>query len=120
MGAPYTGPACGTLLCPDDCSGHGICDNMRGHCTCDEGFVGANCRKATTCQPGDVDWWTTMDGEGWSLRPEKHYITGLYRRDCSTLACMEMARCARPCAGDTPIERDDQREVCYHASWHDA
>ena len=80
---PYSGPACQSKACPHPtCNGHGLCDHLVGKCTCQRGFVGDDCHPATTCNPVNVDWWTTFDKEGWSICPKGHFITGLYRRDC--------------------------------------
>jgi len=116
---PFSGPACETIECPNDCSGHGLCDKLTGHCTCHDGYVGEACAPATTCQPYETDWWTVMDKAGWARCPRNHYITGLYRNSCDALACLEQARCEKPCGGSEPLLHDKTAEVCYTASWHD-
>lgn len=118
--APFTGPACETITCPADCSGNGACDQLTGLCTCDPGFVGKSCLASTTCEAVEMDWWTSMDTEGWSTCPRNTYITALYHRDCTALACVEMAKCEKACAGGTPRLPNDAPEICYHAAWHDA
>jgi len=116
---PYSGPACLSKECPNACNGHGLCDPMVGKCTCQRGYVGGDCHAASTCNKVNVDWWTSFDKRGWSICPKGHFVTGLYRRDCKALACLEMAQCAQPCAGALPLVKNPKYGVCYHAAWHD-
>jgi len=40
---PYLGIDCGTASCPDDCSGHGMCNYRSMKCLCFGGWTGPNC-----------------------------------------------------------------------------
>merc|ERR1712157_47475 len=33
-------------MCPNDCSGNGVCDEFAKHCRCNEGFSGLDCSVA--------------------------------------------------------------------------
>merc|ERR1712070_111462 len=41
----WGGEDCSKGLCPNNCSGTGVCDESVGRCRCNFGFAGVNCSK---------------------------------------------------------------------------
>jgi septal ring factor EnvC (AmiA/AmiB activator) len=46
-----------------------------------------------------ADWWSSFDREGWSLCQWDYYMAGLWRNDCQSLYCIELALCCRIAGG---------------------
>ena len=45
----------------------------------------------------DSSWWTSFDKKGWSTcdYQQGYVLVGLYRNDCDSLGCIELAKCCR-------------------------
>ncbi|GFO00125.1 multiple epidermal growth factor domains 8-like protein, partial [Plakobranchus ocellatus] len=73
----FLGPACGTSVCPDNCSadlGQGYCQN--GLCLCREGFTGSNCNESVPPYLPDVHVLTDSTLARSPLSPpfSKHHL----------------------------------------------
>merc|ERR1719157_253998 len=44
----------------------------------------------------NANWWGSFDNKGWSKCSDGHHLAGLYRNDCHSLYCIEMAKCCKP------------------------
>jgi len=122
----YEGHSCQHMTCAGGCGGtsRGACDRDSGHCVCHEGYSGTNCGKSTSCdvQATTFQEWA-MFRVGWSKCPTGSVVTGLKTAsqlnvdsvlsDCSSIECLERARCAKPCFEGTPL----QLGHCYQANW---
>eukprot|EP00656_Telonema_subtile_P007708 TRINITY_DN13620_c0_g2_i4.p1 TRINITY_DN13620_c0_g2~~TRINITY_DN13620_c0_g2_i4.p1 ORF type:complete len:3743 (-),score=834.31 TRINITY_DN13620_c0_g2_i4:156-11384(-) len=74
---------------------------------CSVPCVGAVEKNLGRCQ--NVDWHTTMAGEGWSRCPTGFFLQGLYRSSCHSLYCLQQARCCEV--------HDSEWDKCSSASW---
>ncbi|XP_035393502.1 tenascin-N [Cygnus atratus] len=72
---PYFGEDCSQQLCPENCSGNGICDTARGVCQCYEEFTGEDCSEKRC--PGDCS------GNGFCDTGECYCHEGFFGPDCS-------------------------------------
>lgn len=48
----FAGENCGLKTCPENCWGHGDCDNTLGSCVCDSGWTGLSCAEQESDQGG--------------------------------------------------------------------
>jgi len=112
----FSGASCRYRQCPDMCNGdsNGHCDRDAGICRCRPGFSGPSCAKSTTCRKMDTSYkeWSFFK-PGWSKCPHGSLVTGLKTGTCTSIDCIDQARCARPCAGKKELEIHH----CYQANW---
>lgn len=123
----YQGRSCEFRSCAGGCGGSssGVCDRDSGTCVCKEGYSGKNCGKSTTCNVQTTtlqDW--AMFRSGWSTCPYGSFLTGLKTApkvqteggesiECSSIECLQQARCSTPCFESTPVRYGH----CYQANW---
>jgi hypothetical protein len=112
----FTGESCRYKQCPDMCGGdsNGHCDRDAGICHCRPGFSGPGCVESTACKKVDTSYkdWAFFK-PGWSKCPHGSLVTGLKTGSCSSINCIDEARCAKPCAGKQELEIHH----CYQANW---
>ncbi|XP_009079004.1 PREDICTED: tenascin-N [Acanthisitta chloris] len=72
---PFFGEDCSQQLCPENCSGHGICDTAKGICQCHQEFIGEDCSEKRC--PGDCS------GNGFCDTGECYCHDGFFGLDCS-------------------------------------
>jgi hypothetical protein len=82
----WGGPSCNELVCPDDCSNRGQCNN--GTCICNDGWTGTNC--AVPKCPGDG----TCSGRGECVNGTCACDAGYAGEDCG-----KISHCPRDCGG---------------------
>jgi hypothetical protein len=120
----YVGSNCQYKPCPMSCRGaeNGWCEAISGKCLCKYGFSGKSCRSAGRCPPDEkehqVNWWTIWDKPGWALCPKGQAAYAFLKSKCSTLSCLNGAKCAGLCLeGKKPLKE----RHCYHTlSWYTA
>jgi len=114
--AGYHGLSCEWKTCPAQCGGlsSGECDRDSGKCVCKAGYSGRACGKSTTCDSKATTYrqWS-MFRQGWSKCPYGWLMTGVKTGGCSSIECLQRARCARPCIEGTRLALGD----CYQANW---
>ncbi|NWZ22053.1 TENN protein, partial [Asarcornis scutulata] len=81
---PYFGEDCSQQLCPENCSGNGICDTARGVCQCYEEFTGEDCSEKRC--PGDCS------GNGFCDTGECYCHEGFFGPDCSQVLAPQNLR----------------------------
>jgi len=82
----WGGPSCNELVCPDDCSNRGQCNN--GTCVCNDGWTGTNC--AVPKCPGDG----SCSGRGECVNGTCACDAGYAGEDCG-----KVSHCPRDCGG---------------------
>eukprot|EP00656_Telonema_subtile_P032118 TRINITY_DN351_c0_g1_i1.p1 TRINITY_DN351_c0_g1~~TRINITY_DN351_c0_g1_i1.p1 ORF type:complete len:466 (-),score=98.97 TRINITY_DN351_c0_g1_i1:131-1528(-) len=115
----YSGETCRYKKCPGDCGGltNGVCDRDSGICRCHKGYSGPGCLQAHTCEPKEtsyLDW--AMFKPGWSKCPHGSFVSALKTASCSSIDCVDKARCVKACSGKTVLEVSH----CYQANWWDS
>eukprot|EP00656_Telonema_subtile_P052181 TRINITY_DN71_c0_g1_i6.p1 TRINITY_DN71_c0_g1~~TRINITY_DN71_c0_g1_i6.p1 ORF type:complete len:1120 (-),score=342.42 TRINITY_DN71_c0_g1_i6:77-3436(-) len=118
---PFEGAACSLTSCPDDCNDGGWCDEITGKCLCEKGFSGDRCLKSTRCASAalstpQANWYTQWDKPGWVTCPDGQALYGLYRSDCTTMSCLDSAKCAAPCEGEGDSATAIPLRHCYHST----
>jgi len=115
----FSGSSCRYRECPNQCGGqaNGVCDRDSGICRCNKGFSGPGCVKTHTCNAKETtykDWALALPG--WSKCPIGSFVTGFKTGDCTSINCIDKARCSNACAGQQTVEVSH----CYQANWWDS
>lgn len=73
------------LPCPNDCSGHGVCDKEAGECECVDGYRGVACevREFTPLRHGNH----TLRNESVPANAYKYYQVRIMLHSCCVLMC---------------------------------
>merc|ERR1712072_423676 len=122
---PFSGPSCMFMDCPADCGrpSGGECDRNDGHCICKMGYSGDSCERSSRCtmaslKTDQTNWYTIWDKPGWIVCPAGQLLTGLKRRNCMALSCLDSGSCAAGCEGMSKVY---QIRHCYHdLGWYNS
>ncbi|KAI6064285.1 Tenascin-N isoform X1 [Aix galericulata] len=100
---PYFGEDCSQQLCPENCSGNGICDTARGVCRCYEEFTGEDCSEKRC--PGDCS------GNGFCDTGECYCHEGFFGPDCSQVLAPQNLRLLNSTEDSLTVSWDQMIDV---------
>ncbi|XP_035188433.1 tenascin-N isoform X1 [Oxyura jamaicensis] len=100
---PYFGEDCSQQLCPENCSGNGICDTARGVCQCYEEFTGEDCSEKRC--PGDCS------GNGFCDTGECYCHEGFFGPDCSQVLAPQNLRLLNTTEDSLTVSWDQMIDV---------
>ncbi|XP_038039181.1 tenascin-N isoform X1 [Anas platyrhynchos] len=100
---PYFGEDCSQQLCPENCSGNGICDTARGVCQCYEEFTGEDCSEKRC--PGDCS------GNGFCDTGECYCHEGFFGPDCSQVLAPQNLRLLNSTEDSLTVSWDQMIDV---------